>query len=296
MSRPRRRAFLVRWAAAGLAVFLGGCANLGIGVVNALVPSEGYRRETAIAYGPHPRQALDVYVPTAGEAGARPVVLFFYGGSWQFGDRGQYKFLGEALASRGVVTVIADYRLYPEVKFPAFMDDSARALRWVESHAATYGGSTKSIYIMGHSAGANMAALVALDPRYRGSTPLKGLIGLAGPYTFQPLEIDSVKAVYEGTNIADARPVAFVSKTSPLPRAFLAHGRGDDTVHLFHTERMAQALRAQGGDVRLVFYDSIGHVMLMGVFARPFRGKAPVIDDVMQFIAETEQQLAVAAP
>ena len=126
MSRPHRRVFLARWAAAGLAVFLGGCANLGIGLVNTLVPSEGYRRETAIAYGPHPRQALDVYVPTAGEAGARPVVLFFYGGSWQFGDRGQYKFLGEALASRGVVTVIADYRLYPEVKFPAFMEDSAR--------------------------------------------------------------------------------------------------------------------------------------------------------------------------
>jgi len=296
MSRPHRRAFLARWAAAGFAILLGGCANLGIGLVNALVPSEGYRRETAIAYGPHPRQALDVYVPTAGEASGRPVVLFFYGGSWQFGDRGQYKFLGEALASRGVVTVIADYRLYPEVKFPAFMDDGARALRWVESHAATYGAGPKSIYIMGHSAGGNIAALVALDPRYRESTPIKGLIGLAGPYTFQPLEIDSVKAVYEGTNIADARPVAFVSKTSPLPRTFLAHGRGDDTVAPFHTERMAAALRAQGGDVRLVFYDSIGHVMLMGAFARPFRGEAPVIDDVMQFIAETEQQTEFTAP
>lgn len=288
--------FLARWAAAGFALFLGGCANLGIGLVNALVPSDGYRREAAIAYGPHPRQALDVYVPTAGQAGARPVVLFFYGGSWQFGDRGQYKFLGEALASRGVVTMIADYRLYPEVKFPAFMDDAAQALRWAESHAGAYGGNARSIYVMGHSAGANIAALVALDPRYRGSTHLKGLIGLAGPYTFEPLEIDSVKAVYEGTNIADARPVAFVSKTAPLPRTFLAHGRGDDTVHPFHTERMAAAMRAQGGDVRLVFYDSIGHVMLMGAFARPFRGNAPVIDDVMSFIAETEKQTAISAP
>lgn len=281
---------IARWAVAGAALFLSGCANLGIGLLNAIVPSEGYKRETAIAYGAHPRQMLDVYVPSAADPGARPVVLFFYGGSWQFGDRGQYKFLGEALASRGIVTIVADYRLYPEVKFPAFVEDGAQALRWVEGHAAAYGGNPKSIYVMGHSAGANIAALVALDPRYRNGIPVKGLIGLAGPYTFQPLEIDSVKAVYQGTNVADARPVAFVGQALPLPHTFLAHGRGDDTVDPFHTERMAEALRARGGDVRLVFYDSIGHVMLMGAFARPFRGKAPVIHDVMQFITATEKR------
>ena len=271
MTRGRPRPLLAKWAAASVAILLGGCANLGFGLVNTLVPSEGYRREAAIAYGTNARQMLDIYVPRAGDPGARPVVLFFYGGSWKSGDRTHYKFLGEALASRGVVTVVADYRLYPEVKFPAFMDDAAHALRWVESHAAAYGGNANAIYVMGHSAGANIAALVVLDPRYRGSSHVKGLIGLAGPYTFQPLEIDSVKAVYEGTDIAAARPVAFVGKTSKLPRTFLAHGRSDTTVHLFHTDLMAQALRAQGGDVRLVYYDDVAHVMLMGAFARPFR-------------------------
>lgn len=101
-------------------------------MVNALTPSKTYHAVTDVAYGDSERQRLDVYVPTRAEAavGGMPVVVFFYGGSWQNGDRAEYRFVGEALASQGFLAILPDYRTYPEVTFPAFMDDAASAVRW----------------------------------------------------------------------------------------------------------------------------------------------------------------------
>ena len=275
----------------GLALGLGGCANTAITVLNAVIPNDGYTLTADIPYGADPRQHLDVYSPKQG-AGPRPVVLFFYGGSWKSGAKKQYRFLGEALTSKGYVAVIADYRVYPAVKFPAFEDDAARALKWVQNHAAEYGGDTAKLFVMGHSAGANIAALAVLDPTYAkaaGATGrVRGFIGLAGPYAFRPEQTESVRDVFLGTgDLERARPITFVAAQHPPPPMFLAHGRDDTTVYPQNTEQMTAAARAAGGTVRDVFYDKIGHVGLMAAFAKPFRGRAPVLNDVSAFIDAT---------
>ena len=275
--------------AATVLCFLGGCTNVGMGMINALVPTAGYSRTTDIAYGADPRQQLDIYAPR-GPSAARPVVLFFYGGSWRFGARGQYRFLGEALAAKGFVVVVADYRLYPEVKFPVFMEDAAAALRWVTDHAGEYGGDPTQIFAMGHSAGAHMAALLVLDPKYADAANvprgrIAGLIGLAGPYAFHPERIDSVRGVFVGSGDLDAaRPITFVDTAPSLPAIFLAHGGDDDTVNPSNTRDVAEKARARGAIVREIIYPGIGHLGLMAAFARPFRGRAPVLEDVAAFI------------
>ena len=126
-------------------------------------------------YGPHKRMQLDLFPPVS-QAGQiwsdhngtplRPTILFFYGGSWKSGSRGLYRPLGLALSRAGFAVAIADYRLYPEVTFPAFMEDAAAALSWVQAFAPEFGGDPADIRLMGHSAGAHMGALLCLDPAW----------------------------------------------------------------------------------------------------------------------------------
>src|SRR4051812_36633720 len=171
-----------------LTAALSACSALG--AINALTPSDTYRKTADISYGPHAQPRLDIYSPL--NAKGAPVVVFFYGGNWTSGARGDYEFVGEALASRGLVAVIADYRQYPEVRYPLFLEDAAQAVAWAAREAARYGGDPKRLYVMGHSAGAYNAAMIALDKRWlaqQGMTPsaLSGWIGLAGPYDFIPI-------------------------------------------------------------------------------------------------------------
>ena len=175
-SNPTRRKFL-RAAIAGSVGVLAGCSPLRL--VNGLAPSRTYRATNGLAYGAHPRYRLDVYRP-AEQAGPAPVVVFFYGGHWRSGERGDYLFVGEALASRGFLALIPDYRLHPEVRFPAFLEDGAKAVRWALSHAAEHGGDPGRLFLMGHSAGAYNAAMLALNPAYlsaawRGAAKVRGL-------------------------------------------------------------------------------------------------------------------------
>ncbi len=283
---------MLRWITVAFTAFLSGCTNAAMDAVNALVPSGSYRLDAGLPYGSDPRQILDVYRPKADGQGVRPVVLFFYGGSWKFGSRTQYKFLGEAFASHGIVTVIADYRVYPAVKFPAFVNDGAHALQWVRTHIEAYGGNGRGIYLMGHSAGAHIAALVALDPSYAAAAgaenAVHGFIGLAGPYAFHPEQTENVRDVFLGTgDLERARPINYARGGKDLA-VFLAHGRADTTVLPANTEQLTSQINAYGGSARAVFYDDIGHIGIMAAFARPFRKRAPVLNDVVKFIQETQ--------
>jgi acetyl esterase/lipase len=283
---------LLRWPLVVVFGFLSGCTNAAIDVINAMVPTDSYDLHAGLPYGADARQVLDVYVPRAPDAKPMPVVLFFYGGSWKFGRREQYKFLGEALASHGIIAVVADYRLYPAVKFPDFVTDGANALRWVRDHAPEYGGDAGAIYVMGHSAGANIAALVALDPGYAAAAgangAVHGFIGLAGPYAFRPEQTENIRDIFVGTgDLERTRPITYAAAIQPSPVIFLAHGLADDTVYPRNTEQLAAAVRANGGSVRTEFYDGIGHIGLMGAFARPFRTRAPVLEQVVAFIKES---------
>src|SRR6202046_5725086 len=179
-----------RTALAGLTpLFLAGCERVGFLAVNVPAAFGSYQRHANIAYGPDPQQRLDVYVPESAALEPRPMVLFWHGGRWRYGDKADYRFVGVALAESGYVTVVANYRHYPEVKMPGFMQDAALAALWAAAHADEYGGGRDRLYLMGHSAGAHLAALVTLDPRYfaasgQAAPHIAGLIGLSGADDF----------------------------------------------------------------------------------------------------------------
>lgn len=272
--------------------FLAACSPLT--ALNAIARTDTYRLGADLAYGPLPRQKLDVYTPTVPTPPAGfPVVVFFYGGTWTTGERGEYRFMGEALAERGILAVVADYRLYPEVRYPEFLKDSALAVAWSLDNAARLGGDPKRVFLMGHSAGGYNAAMVALDPRWLAPTghsakELAAWIGLAGPYEFLPLEPGSpARPVFFHPDYPpDTQPIDDVISTSL--RAFLAAPVDDKVVSPQRsTLAMAAKLRAAGVPVELKMYDGISHAMLAGVFARPLRGLAPALDDVATYIALT---------
>ena len=204
------------------AAALPGCAALRPGAL-----TEGARD---IPYGRHPRQRMDIYVPPGGGT-ARPLVFFIHGGSWANGDRETYAFVGEAFSSRGFVTVIADYRLVPEVRFPAFIEDGALALRVVHDTITRYGGAAQRIQLVGHSAGAYNAMMLALDRRYLAAVGLRAgtirsAVGLSGPYDFLPLDIDVTKAAFgHARDPAQTQPISFARRDAPP--IFLATGSDD---------------------------------------------------------------------
>ncbi len=282
-------------AAAALAALLALAACSPLAALNALARSDRYRLDEGIEYGPLARQRLDVYVPTAPAASPAgwPVVVFFYGGSWNTGDRSDYRFVGAALAERGIVAILADYRLYPEVRYPEFLRDSALALAWGLDHGRRLGGDPRRVFVMGHSAGGYNAAMLALDARWLAATghsarnELAGWIGLAGPYEFLPLDPGPARPVFFHPDYpAGTQPIEHVAPGAPP--AFLAAPTHDKVVSPERsTLAMAARLRSVGGSVTLRTYDGITHALLVGAFGRPLRGLAPVLDDVVQFIDST---------
>ncbi|OBS32592.1 alpha/beta hydrolase [Pseudomonas syringae] len=282
--------FLTLMTGAVLAA-LSGCSPLKL--LNTLNPSGPVDHVYNLAYGPDPRNTLDVYTPKAKPAKA-PVVVFFYGGSWNSGSKANYAFVGEALAARGMVVLIADYRLYPQVRYPSFLEDSAKALAWAHKHANTYGGDPSRLYVMGHSAGAYNAAMLALDPRWlarEGLSPsiLSGWIGLAGPYDFLPIENPDVKPVFFFPNSPpDSQPINHV--TSSAPPALLMASNTDSLVNpKRNTGGLARSLREAGVPVRDLYFSRTNHGTLVGAFAKLLSGLAPVVDEVDMFVKHTPQ-------
>lgn len=275
----------------GLLAALLAAACSPLALVNGFVPTGDLAISRDIAYGAAERHRLDVYRP-AGAAGDLPIVVFFYGGSWQGGDRRDYLFAAEALAAQGFLVVLPDYRVHPEVRFPAFMDDAAAALRWARDQSSRFGGDPGRMFVVGHSAGAHIAVLLSLDGRYlaaQGLSPadIRGTIGLAGPYDFLPLSSARLKAVFGqdiGADLAATQPINFVAPDSAAPPMLLASGADDEVVYPRNTVRLARRLRETGGVVEEIHYGGIGHYTILLALARPSRGLAPVLDDAVRFM------------
>ncbi len=238
-----------------------------------------------IAFGPHPRQRLDIYLPS-GPVARAPVAFFIYGGSWSSGDKGTYGFVGDAFASRGYVTVIADYRLVPEVRFPAFIEDGATALATVRRIIGRYGGDADRLHLLGHSAGAYNAMMLALDPRYlaRAAVPrsaIRAAAGLSGPYDFLPLDVAATRAAFgNARNPAETQPISFARRGAP--RIFLGTGTADTTVLPRNTDALAARLQGVGVPVTVRKYDGVGHAGTVLALA-PLLRFTPVLDDVTRF-------------
>ena len=293
----RRNPAMTSFFPAGRRAWMAGAALLGLSgcsassLLHALVPTDTYRARPNQAYGPDPRQQLDIYRPATGD-GPWPVVVFFYGGSWTRGDRADYRFVGEALASNGVLVVVADYRLSPQVRYPAFLEDCALATRWVFDRLPELGGDPKRVFLMGHSAGAYNAAMLALDARWLGGaglapTRLAGWIGVAGPYDFLPIGVPDVQVAFNwpGTP-ADSQPLFHVR--AGAPRTLLLAASNDSFVDpIRNTTRLAQRLRDVGVAVSMEVFPGVSHVTVVGAMARPLRGLAPVLERVLAFSTPT---------
>lgn len=264
---------------ASLAGLLGGCSPAAL--LNATVPRRGYSREVDIAYGPDPRQRLDVYRPD--RPAERPcTVVFFYGGSWDSGSKADYLFVGQSLAEAGHTAILPDYRLYPEIRFPAFVEDGATATRWAADR-----GDGRPLVVMGHSAGAHIALMLAADTPYLGHAgvdrrALAGAIGLAGPYDFLPLTSARLVRIFGGRDNPASQPITFAR--APLPPALLIHGEADRTVLPRNSERLAAAWRAAGAPVELKLYPDVDHVDVIAAMAGLLRGRAPTRTDVLAFL------------
>jgi acetyl esterase/lipase len=277
---PRRSLFAM------LPALLTACS--GVDLLNATVATDTYRRTEGLHYGPDARQRLDVYQP-ASPVRQAPAVVFFYGGNWSSGERADYRFVGEALASNGIVAMVADYRLSPAFRYPVFVQDSARAVAWTVQHACAYGADPAKVFVMGHSAGAYNAAMVALDSRWlaaEGLTParLAGWIGLAGPYDFLPIVEPLTRVAFNWPDTsADSQPLLHASAASP--RALLLAPAQDRVVNPQRsTVALAQRLTASGVAVQSELFDSVSHVTLLASMAPVLRGRAPVLARVNAFV------------
>jgi acetyl esterase/lipase len=255
-------------------------------LLNLWEPIGAWEQHRGLAYGGKPRQKLDVYKPR--HATKAPVLVFFYGGSWQGGSRDLYPFVGASLAAQGIVTIVPDYSIFPPARFPMFVEDAARAVRFARESAAQWGGDPARLVLMGHSAGAYIAAMLSFDQQWllqvglNSQTDLAAFIGLAGPYDFLPIESRTLRTIFGGADTAETQPISFV--TGKEVPSLLITARRDRLVSPGNSRRMAAKIHAHGGVVEKRTYGGVGHLTLIGAFAPGLRVLAPVLRDVTQFI------------
>jgi acetyl esterase/lipase len=283
-----------------LALLLGGCRATLFASLNATDRHSGIETTQGIVFDAQHQLKLDIYRPTNAERA--PVVVFFYGGSWTHGERAWYRFVGTTLASHGVVAVIPDYRKYPLVKMGGFMQDAAKAVAWTHQHAEEFGGAPNDVFVMGHSAGGQIGALLMTDPSWLAPYALRpadfaGFIGLAGCYDFMPIPASEKDMLgmfgHDEASQARAQPVRFV--TGNEPPMLLLQGTADKEVEPSNAISLAHVLQAHHVPVTLKLYTGVGHNALVFALSRPLKSDAPTLEDTLQFIRTHGSASAVIA-
>lgn len=266
-----------------------------VSVLNALATRTGITETRDVRYGPGDRHGLDIYAP--GGQSPSPVVIFIYGGGWKDGDKADYRFVAASLAARGYLTVVPDYRLFPAVRFPVFLQDNAAAVAWTKANIGRYGGDPGRIFLMGHSAGAYNVAMLTLDKQWLaagGMDPdrdIAGTIGLAGPYDFLPLHDPELEDIFgPAGDLRLSQPITFARGNAPP--MFLAAGTSDTTVLPRNTEHLAAALRRDGGTAEQRLYPGVNHTKIIGAMSGLLRWLAPSMDDVAGFLDRVDDRAA----
>ena len=245
----------------------------------------GVRKEADIPYADGQRKKLDIY-RSEDATGPAPVVMFIYGGAWRAGDKFEYEFVGRALAANGFVAVLPDYRLWPEAKYPDFLEDNAQAMKWIEDNIANYGGDKNRFFVAGHSAGAYNAVMLSLDSYFRDeygvTMPIRAVAGISGPYNFYPFEYGEVRETFgSAPNPEGTQPVNLI--TDNTPPMLLVSGTDDPIVRRQNTEVLAARLRARGIWVTEKYYEGMGHLEPVIALGMMMRWRMPVLKDVVDF-------------
>ncbi len=267
-----------------------GCTPAGLLNTVSRLSGDGNAKLAArgVAYGPGPRRTLDVWVPQRRGDGALPVVVFLYGGAWVSGSRGEYGFAGRAFAAAGFVAIVADYRLVPQVRFPAFVEDAALAVKWARDHVAEYGGDPARITLSGHSAGSYAAAMLALDRHFLadiGVDPriIRAAALMSGPYDFYPFtEQRGRDALGAWPRPLETQPITFAR--ADAPPLLLIHGSADTVVRPRNSQALADRLRALGAPVELRLYPGKSHNDVIISLSPAFRGSTPALADSIAFL------------
>ena len=280
-----------------LSFLLSACTQTGVNLLNTLSKTGDYTITTDIAYGTKPENKLDIYRPTQQKKRNNhltPVVVFFYGGCWGECNNLQkkdYRFVAQSFVSKGYTTVIADFRQYPDVNFPAIMADATQVVRWLSTNIVRYGGDANRTIVMGHSSGAHIAAMLAMNPRYLKSVHknIKGFIGLAGPYDFMPFDEEYQKILFAPPQrYAESQPVKVIS--SNAPPILLLHGKKDTTVRLHNAVNLSQKAQSIGVKQRLIVYPQHNHVGILLALSKPLKNRSSVLADALTFIRQQTQQ------
>jgi acetyl esterase/lipase len=280
--------WLILLCVAATGVLVSGCTQLGFFTANLAANWSSYTHRNDLAYGPGAAQKLDVYLPAHPKN--CPVIVFFYGGGWNSGDKASYKFVGAALASAGYIAVLPNYSLYPKARFPAFMQDAALAVAWTHEHASEWGGDPSNLYVAGHSAGAHIAILLSLNQEYLaqagGSTRwLRGAIGLSGPYDFLPFTENYLNDLFgPESEFWRSQPINYVH--ADAPPMLLMHGTADKRVSVNNTRSLEKALRASGDSVTAIYFEGASHGDTAAALSIPARRRLPVLDNIAAFIAQ----------
>jgi acetyl esterase/lipase len=284
---------LCRIVLASLPLSITACSPLAFSLANVPAHFEKMTVARDQAYGPAPSHLLDIYIPAAAVNQPREVIVFFYGGRWTDGTKGDYRFVGATFASRGYVVVIPDYRKYPDVRFPTFVEDGARAVAWVHDHIADSHGDPSRIHIVGHSAGAHIGALLAADPHYLAdigkdrSAVIRDFVGLAGPYAFTPKDPDLQDMFGPPANYPNMQATTFIDGAQPP--MLLLYGEADTRVTPHNLEKLLQRITEQGGCVRAITYPDVGHSGLLAALSWLNPGSVPVVDDMTRFFHSCER-------
>lgn len=272
---------------------LAGCSSNQ--VLNSTTPTRGYKVASNLVYDQAYNLRLDVYTPD--EARGAPVVIFFHGGRWSTGTKDQFRYVGEAMASRGFVAVLADTREYPAIRFPAFVEDGANAVVWTHRSVSTYGGDPSKLFVMGHESGAHIAAMLAVNDKYLTSAGgsrswLRGMIGLAGPYDFLPIEDPLLRDLFAPPEkFEETQPILYADGTNPP--LLLLHGEDDEQVWVKNTRSFAQAIQKAGGPVDTVIYPKMPNERMVASLSKALRGQTDVIDYVAGFVKKWSAQAYV---
>jgi acetyl esterase/lipase len=264
-------------------------------VFNFLVPKDQGSElvASAVPYGSAPEQTLYVFKPKQAQP-MLPILIFVHGGSWQEGNAADYGFVGRAFAANGFATFDVGYRKHPQHPYPAFIQDVATSLKWVHNNAAKYGGDAEKIFLVGHSAGAYDIAQAVLDQRYleeAGITDkhIKGIATLAGPFDFLPLDSKITREVFgKISNLESTQPINFVRKDAPP--FLILHGTADTTVYPKNAKSLLKHLTEVGASAKLIEYQGVSHVGILLDIAKPLRGNAPVLEDVVKFFKDILKQ------